>query len=325
MVVIVLPLLTLWVDLASSPPQGSRMNDVVGDRFTKIDELYVFGDSLSDVGQVFQASGGMYPPDPPYFRGRYSNGRVWIEYLADRLQISQNKVHHFAYGGATTGVIQVRGDALTYSANFVPNVLDQVQMAIESNQDVRANEQSSEQLNEQSSPQPEQILRSNALYVIWAGANDYLQGSSIPENAVRSLTKAMDTLIERGARRFLIANLPDLGQLPATRNTANSEQLSDLSQTHNQMLERSLTSLQLHSEVEIALLDVQQLYEEVTTAPEAFDFTNATNAYLISTQQACDTPDRFLFWDGIHPTTAAHRRLEAAAFRVLQETFSSVL
>lgn len=315
----VLPLLTLGVVLACSPPQTGRINEAMQvDRVTQIDELYVFGDSLSDVGQVFQVSGGMYPPDPPYFQGRYSNGRVWIEYLADRLQIPQSRIHHFAYGGATTGVLHDRVGTATDSASLVPTVLDQVQMAIESNQDVRANEQLPPS-------QSGQVLRSNSLYVLWAGANDYLQGSSTPENAVNYLTEAMHTLVEMGARRFLVANLPDLGQLPATRQAINSERLSDLSQTHNQILERSLTSFQLDSAVDIALLDVQRLYEEVITDPEAFDFTNATNACLMGTQQACDTPDRFLFWDGIHPTTAAHRRLEAAAFRVLQETFPQIL
>jgi phospholipase/lecithinase/hemolysin len=318
MVEIVLPLFTLWVVLACSPPQAGRISEVTQfDRVTQIDELYVFGDSLSDVGQVFQVSGGMYPPDPPYFQGRYSNGRVWIEYLADRLQIPQNRVHHFAYGGATTGVLQDRVGTATYSTSLVPTVLDQVQMAIELNRDVRADEQPPSQSG--------QVLRSDALYVLWAGANDYLQGSSTSENALNYLIEAMNTLIEMGARRFLVANLPDLGQLPATRQAASSERLSDLSQTHNQILERSLSSFQLHSGVDIALLDVQRLYEEVITNPEAFDFTNATAACLVNTRQACDMPDRFLFWDGIHPTTAAHRRLEAAAFRALQETFPQIL
>jgi phospholipase/lecithinase/hemolysin len=35
--------------------------------------VYVFGDSLSDAGNVYLASGGAQPA-APYFNGQYSNG-----------------------------------------------------------------------------------------------------------------------------------------------------------------------------------------------------------------------------------------------------------
>ena len=43
--------------------------------------LYAFGDSLTDTGNTSLASGGA-SPGPAYFNGRYSNGPVWVEYLA---------------------------------------------------------------------------------------------------------------------------------------------------------------------------------------------------------------------------------------------------
>jgi phospholipase/lecithinase/hemolysin len=47
----------------------------------KINELYVFGDSLSHIGNVFPATGGNYPSSAPYFQGHYSNGLVWVDIL----------------------------------------------------------------------------------------------------------------------------------------------------------------------------------------------------------------------------------------------------
>src|SRR5690349_5751265 len=47
-----------------------------------LDDLVVFGDSLSDTGDLFEMIG--YPP-PPYVEGRFSNGLVWAEYLAASL------------------------------------------------------------------------------------------------------------------------------------------------------------------------------------------------------------------------------------------------
>src|SRR4028118_1275503 len=89
------------------------------------DEIYVFGDSLSDVGNVFQATRGESPSSPPYFKGRYSNGPVWVEYLASRLRLTSNPNTNFAYGGATTGnyrdmppglLAQIKSFTTTYSS-----------------------------------------------------------------------------------------------------------------------------------------------------------------------------------------------------------------
>lgn len=51
--------------------------------------LYVFGDSLSDVGNVLRDTGGLVPPpvlpasdgslSVGYANGRFSNGSVWVQ------------------------------------------------------------------------------------------------------------------------------------------------------------------------------------------------------------------------------------------------------
>ncbi len=84
--------------------------------------MYVFGDSLSDIGNVFSLSGGAVPPsaqpDLHYYSGRFSNGPVWVDSLAQTMGISDFKpsltatsadftANHsidFAYGGAGTGI-----------------------------------------------------------------------------------------------------------------------------------------------------------------------------------------------------------------------------
>ncbi len=68
--------------------------------------LYVFGDSLSDTGNVYNSLGGAYPP-PPYFNGRFSNGPVWVETFAANLGLTANAATgggtNWAFGGAVTG------------------------------------------------------------------------------------------------------------------------------------------------------------------------------------------------------------------------------
>ncbi|WP_353930485.1 hypothetical protein WJM97_19765 [Okeanomitos corallinicola TIOX110] len=38
------------------------------DAINPFDNLIIFGDSLSDTGNIFQASGNTFPPSPPYFQ-----------------------------------------------------------------------------------------------------------------------------------------------------------------------------------------------------------------------------------------------------------------
>ena len=52
--------------------------------------IYAFGDSLSDVGNVFLATAGTpaAQPLPPYADGQFSNGPVWVQTLAAGLGIA---------------------------------------------------------------------------------------------------------------------------------------------------------------------------------------------------------------------------------------------
>ncbi|OAD20153.1 GDSL family lipase, partial [Candidatus Thiomargarita nelsonii] len=111
-------------------------------------EIYVFGDSLSDTGRLFEA---IELPSVPYSEGRFSDGEVWVEILAeDFLDLSYNPQTNFAWGGATTGTTNVFHEDL-------PGLQQQVDTYLEKAADP------------------------NGLYVIWAGSNDFLSGVTNPE------------------------------------------------------------------------------------------------------------------------------------------------
>ena len=66
--------------------------------------LVIFGDSLSDVGNMANAPFSTYP-GPYYYNDRFSNGPVWVESLSvdlglGRVQRSTAGGNDFAYGGA---------------------------------------------------------------------------------------------------------------------------------------------------------------------------------------------------------------------------------
>jgi thermolabile hemolysin len=272
-----------------APMQNSNTVQI----FPQVNQLYVFGDSLSDVGNVYQATAKAYPPSPPYFQGRYSNGRVWVEYLASDLALNPEQNINFAYGGATIG---------TASINGIPNLLAQVNTFTKTHRQVNP----------------------NALYVMWAGANDYLHGATTnPKVLSDDLSIAIRSLSKVGAKKILVANLPDLGKLPSTSNSSYSSALSSLSVSHNSSLAKSLDVLkqELGSDTQIIKLDVYSLYQQAITDPAKFGFANVTSACL-NNAASCNNPNQFLFWDGIHPTTAAHQILAKTALRALKTELS---
>ncbi|MBH8562563.1 SGNH/GDSL hydrolase family protein [Nostoc sp. CENA67] len=268
------------------------------------DEIYVFGDSFSDTGNFYHATKGAIPPSPTYFEGRFSNGPVWEEYLAQQLGLTVNLSNNFAFGGATTGLDNIGLPGL-------PGLQQQINSFTAENPSANP----------------------NALYIVWTGANDYfsyfLGGVPNFNKTVTNLSQAVTSLAQVGAQNIMVVNLPDLGLFPVTGgNSQISSYLSTLTNAHNSKLNTTLKLLsqQLRPEINIIPLNVNSLFNRVIAAPGEFSFTNVTDSCIgnssvvpidISTQPITCTPDKFLFWDEIHPTTATHKLIGELAFSAL--------
>jgi phospholipase/lecithinase/hemolysin len=165
--------------------------------------LYSFGDSLSDVGNVFAATLGTAPASP-YYNGRFSNGPNWVDDLSAKLGLgsvtaSADGGNDFAVGGAQTGPTSVN--------NGVPLV------------DLNYQVQEFKVLDP--SPTP------GALYTLDIGANDI--GNALSAYATNPLFDlaafvtqaaantigAVDALYADGARDLLYYEVPDLSVVPA--------------------------------------------------------------------------------------------------------------
>ncbi len=257
-------------------------------------QIVAFGDSLTDTGNVYDIFGNL-AVGPPYYQGRFSNGPVYVERLAERLEIATPSPSrlggtNYAHGSAQTGTGIVN--------LFVPNISTQVSSYLAS---------------------PQTIIPQQ-LFVLYGGANDFLASQNNPSVPINNLSSDISALRARGATSFLVPNLPPLGLTPANRGGASEMRLNDLAVAFNVGLEAELSRLESSLGVTIYRLDTYGLVQDAIANPTAYGLTNVTNAaYNATSGNVVANPNEYLFWDTLHPTATAHRFLGDRAFASVPE------
>ena len=292
--------------------------------------IIVIGDSLADSGNAFRATsalpGQAIPVSPPYFRGRFSNGLMWVEHLANALGLqitpSLDGGTNFAFGGATTGQ-----DLNRIFQRDLGVVIPSLRTQVAAYRTTLADPTLSD---------PTRVKRApvDALYIVWGGANDLRDAvqkgtagatpASVANDAVNNIATVIRELQSAGAIYFLVPNLPDLGRTPQhVALGPEAVQLGTaLSTAFNNALENTLQHLESTFPVHIARLDIAAHFQEVTANPQNFGVANVTDACLSGDPFApgtvCANPDSYIFWDAIgHPTAVAQALIADFAFMVL--------
>jgi len=145
---------------------------------------------------------------------------------------------------------------------------------------------------------------------------------AIMYDAVFTTAANVQRLYDAGGRRFLVANVPNLGLAPAIVALGASATATYLTSIYNGLLEGALQGLDAAPGIEISRLDTFGFITAVVANPGAFDIDNATTPCLsfgVVENAVCDNPGDYLFWDGIHPTRKGHLKLAQAAVRALRE------
>ena len=281
----------------------------------------MFGTSLSDSGNAFALRGGnSVPPDysvdpflipvAPYAKGghHFSNGATWVEQFARPLGLAGSTRPALASSGKGTNYAVASARAYDDGINF--NLSDQVDRFL---QDFPAGAPSS------------------ALYVIEMGGNDLrdalvvASGGGNPAIIIGAALNAIAQNIQRlylaGARDFLVWSAPDIGLTPAVRSIPGGPAGGGQLTAHfNANLDAIVGQL---SEglpgIHFTRLDVYAKLNSLVAQPQLFGLRNVTNACITPNNPpfACRHPDEFLFWDGIHPTKAAHAIIAKEAAEAL--------
>jgi phospholipase/lecithinase/hemolysin len=243
-------------------------------RASSYSAVVVYGDSLSDDGNLYQYDGGIYPPSPPYDGGRFSNGPVAVEQLATQLG---SPLYDFAVGGATTGLGNYVDSGTTSSlgADGLPGM--QLELAA-------------------SGPLLASPLTSSALFVVWGGANDFLTGGS-PLTAAADVDGIVTALEGDGAKNILVPGLPNLGLTPDFEGTAEAAIATAYTLEFNATLQADLLGL-----TGVKYVDTFALLNQIEANPGAYGITDTTDPCFDGVS-VCANPSQYLFWDGFHPTT----------------------
>jgi phospholipase/lecithinase/hemolysin len=287
--------------------------------------IVVFGDSLSDTGNVAhltQDKYGVRIPGPlaDYTDGRFTDGDdtlpaaqkyfgVWIEQLAATLPLkpiitnSLDGGTNYAYGFALTG----SGTTLltlTPTLSVTVNNMGQ-------------------QITDYLATRP--VISNRTLFVVWGGANDILNATSLDEVIKASIeeTKDIQRLVDAGATQFIVPNLPPLGLVPRFNGSpTTSIPATTASIVYNEFLQAGLTLLKdfsFRKRLSFQQLDVFALFSKIIASPSSYSLANVTassqGSYTID-------PDTYLFWDDLHPTTKGHQILAQTAAGILTRSHS---
>ncbi len=241
--------------------------------------VVVYGDSLSDNGNLFGAVG---QPGAPYFNGRRSDGPVAVEQLAASLGAP---LLDFAWIGATTGIGNYGDGGTTTTVGFAGLPGMQVEFAAT-----------------QASLTP---FLGSGLFVVWGGPNDFLAPSPLDLTAQDVINRGVadelgivNSLLLLGATNILVPGMPDLGLTPYFEGLgpAAAAQASAITDTYNAALHSSLPSGVLY-------YDTAALVRSIVANPGAYGLTNVTDP-CFNGVTVCANPSQYLFFDSFHPTTA---------------------
>lgn len=281
------------------------------------EKFIVFGDSLSDNGNACLHAEKKDFACNFYPNGRFTDGDVWIEVLADimRVERPQPSLGHikgtnFACGGAITG-----SDYSEKRLNVGTQIDDYLSRT-----------------NGYASPYH--------LHVIWVGGND-LKNKLLPKNILSDHTKFLTNtqehiirLAEAGATQFLVPNFPPIDKSPAaelllkapgkgidwlTRKLGLTDKDSNFGSTisglindftqfgiefYNDELEIILTNLENEYNIKIYRFDTHKHFHHTRENLRNYGVKEELDLYM---------------FDGFHPNAQGHWLIAEAVYKAIKE------
>jgi phospholipase/lecithinase/hemolysin len=297
------------------------------------DNVFVFGDSLSDTGnlaailaqthQPTPLSGpGANFPNPPFFHDSITNGPVAVELLAEHFGVRADPSLWFNVNPAK----RFTDSQNMFGAGFVPGTNYAVAgaQAQEPGNGINLGAQIAAftgKIGGAGNADP------NSLYVVFIGGNDVRTAANSGGNdatiigkGITAETAGINKLITDGAKKIMVVNVGDVGgipesQAPSVKNPGGRNDAAAAtadSKTYNQLLAASVNGIQAaNANVDLIQFDFFDFSAQVAANLAAIPGFNVTDPCLDGNNLPntfCKNPDgtanfdNFLFWNNIHPT-----------------------
>ena len=276
--------------LAAAALAATLLSGAAAASTAHFDSAWFFGDSLTDNGNLYSEVG--YPPSPPYYLGRSSNGPVWADHIADDFAAKGRATRNYAYAFATAS------SSASHGPFDVPNLSEQI-AAFEAD----------------ANP-----LGDKPVAFIWIGNNDAFAAIAsatppfLPQigaamtDAVGAVGAGIASLVDAGIKNFMVFNLPPFELTPAftQTNPLGAPLAAYAAGVYNSLLTQQLAGLAGVADIE--LFDAHAAFLDVIGDPAAYGIGNVTDPCL-DPPTVCSDPGSYLFWDDVHPTAAIHAAL----------------
>jgi phospholipase/lecithinase/hemolysin len=254
--------------------------------------LYVFGDALSSTADGANS--------PLYYGGRDSNGRIWVEVLAQRQGLTYDASKNISYYDHNSG------EVLTDVSNFkappdVANALFVVWVCNADTFDAAQNHDGSLQ---------------------WTLANTVSQSNHL---------LIITSLYAKGVRNLIMPNAVDISEIPAYNRATSAKTMHDGCVAYNVAFANTINTARLLCPgLIIYTPDYNTLLNNVLTNAAAYGLTNALSPYGASIDALdslyTDTKlpvylngpgTNYIFWDPQDPTAQLHEIMADVAQQII--------
>jgi outer membrane lipase/esterase len=261
-------------------------------------------------------------PVPPYAgKSTAANGKLYPELVAAKygapLVSSAVGGTNYAVGGARTGTIP--GDT-------VPATIVNLQVQLEqylAKQGFRIDP--STLVIVDGSAFGNNIRRALELLRAIPPANQQAFVTGVVSQAAADIYSVVLRAYSAGARHVLLTNSSDLGLHPVVRalgaqaaGTATAMAMGFNGALASQVVPQLRATL---SGLELYTVDFGKISQDVNANPQAFGFANAVAPcypfFSAPTAPACASPDLYVWWDELHPTSAVHSLLAQRAIAAI--------
>ncbi|XP_020572795.1 GDSL esterase/lipase At1g74460-like [Phalaenopsis equestris] len=306
--------------------------------------LFIFGDSLSDVGNNYYLTRSLARPALPWYgidfgdglpSGRFTNGRTIADIVGEKMGLPRpppfldpsldedtiiNQGVNYASGGG--GILNETGSIFIQRYSF----WKQIELF----------KGTQEMIRRKIGKEAADKFFQQALYVVAMGSNDYINnfllpfcsdswnydGDTFTNYLITTLESQLRVLHSLGVRQMTFFGLGPLGCIPLQRFFNQSGQCQE--STNKLALKFNSKSVNLLENLSKTLpnvtfkfVDAYNSFYDLINRPKNYGFTNVTDpccsignlrASLTCTplSRLCKDRSKYVFWDAYHPTERAN-------------------